>query len=198
MVVGVGGGEHTYVCREHNVNLCLPRGCSVVFSTALYCLCLWWRQHKQPCRWQQGGGCTWEGGACLFSCLLGTTPAPSCWRQRYLPGCCNIFSGTILTAASIARCCCCVCREPWRQQHLHRLMSLVRTRLGVPVVSPVIPLVVGSEAAALGLSRTLLQAGFHVPAIRPPTVPAGEVSNGRKGMGRESRGEGGGHVVNEG
>jgi 7-keto-8-aminopelargonate synthetase-like enzyme len=67
-------------------------------------------------------------------------------------------------------------------------MSLVRTRLGVPVVSPIIPLVVGSEAAALGLTKTLLQAGFHVPAIRPPTVPAGECHSGgggrkRKGMG---------------
>jgi len=68
---------------------------------------------------------------------------------------------------------CLVSREPWRQQHLQRLMSLVRTRLGVPVVSPIIPLVVGSEAAALQLSRQLLSAGFHVPAIRPPTVPAG-------------------------
>jgi 8-amino-7-oxononanoate synthase len=52
-------------------------------------------------------------------------------------------------------------------------MSLVRTRLGVPVTSPIIPLVVGSEAAALQLTQHLLLQGFHVPAIRPPTVPAG-------------------------
>lgn len=52
-------------------------------------------------------------------------------------------------------------------------MSLVSRRLGVPATSPIIPLVVGSETAALALSRTLLQAGFHVPAIRPPTVPPG-------------------------
>lgn len=65
-------------------------------------------------------------------------------------------------------------REPWRQHHLQQLMSLVHMRLGVPVVSPIIPLVVGSEAAALELSRTLLLAGYHVPAIRPPTVPEGE------------------------
>ena len=53
------------------------------------------------------------------------------------------------------------------------LTRLVSRRLGVPAASPIIPLVVGSEAAALQLSRRLLEAGFHVPAIRPPTVPAG-------------------------
>lgn len=54
-----------------------------------------------------------------------------------------------------------------------RLTRLVSSRLGIPAASPIIPLVVGSETAALGLSRQLLAAGFHVPAIRPPTVPAG-------------------------
>jgi hypothetical protein len=73
------------------------------------------------------------------------------------------------------------CREPWRRQHLQRLMSVVRSRLGVPVGSPIIPLVVGSEAAALQLSRTLLMAGYHVPAIRPPTVPAGGTGAALKG-----------------
>lgn len=64
-------------------------------------------------------------------------------------------------------------RERWRQVHLQHLMRLVSTRLGVPVVSPIIPLVVGSEATALALSRQMLSAGFHVPAIRPPTVAPG-------------------------
>jgi 8-amino-7-oxononanoate synthase len=39
--------------------------------------------------------------------------------------------------------------------------------------SPIIPIVLGSEQAALNASAALLQDGLWVPAIRPPTVPVG-------------------------
>lgn len=39
--------------------------------------------------------------------------------------------------------------------------------------SPIIPIVVGSESRAVALSRRLWERGIYVPAIRPPTVPAG-------------------------
>ncbi len=39
--------------------------------------------------------------------------------------------------------------------------------------SPIIPIVLGSEQAALSASAALLQDGLWVPAIRPPTVPVG-------------------------
>jgi 8-amino-7-oxononanoate synthase len=39
--------------------------------------------------------------------------------------------------------------------------------------SPIIPIVLGDERAALGLSAKLQQRGLFVPAIRPPTVPIG-------------------------
>ncbi len=39
--------------------------------------------------------------------------------------------------------------------------------------SPIVPIVLGSEAAALAAARALLDHGIHIPAIRPPTVPKG-------------------------
>ena len=44
---------------------------------------------------------------------------------------------------------------------------------GVEARSPICPLLVGGEKAALAASAALLRDGFHVPAIRPPTVPRG-------------------------
>jgi 7-keto-8-aminopelargonate synthetase-like enzyme len=39
--------------------------------------------------------------------------------------------------------------------------------------SPIIPIILGSERAAIDASAQLLEAGLYVPAIRPPTVPPG-------------------------
>lgn len=53
------------------------------------------------------------------------------------------------------------------------MVSHLSTRLGIPAHSPIIPLVIGPEAATMAAARQLLAQGFHVGAIRPPTVPAG-------------------------
>ena len=46
--------------------------------------------------------------------------------------------------------------------------------LGLPEAeSPIVPLLIGEEAAALAASRLLEDEGFLVVAIRPPTVPQG-------------------------
>jgi 8-amino-7-oxononanoate synthase len=42
-----------------------------------------------------------------------------------------------------------------------------------PAASPIVPLVQGAPKRALDASAALRNAGFLVPAIRPPTVPAG-------------------------
>ncbi|GFR51060.1 hypothetical protein Agub_g13382, partial [Astrephomene gubernaculifera] len=65
-------------------------------------------------------------------------------------------------------------RESWRRAHVWSLAARLGRGLGVPALSPVVPLVVGGQEAALGLSGRLLgEARMHVPAIRPPTVPPG-------------------------
>ncbi len=43
----------------------------------------------------------------------------------------------------------------------------------MPSLTPIQPLLVGSNKAAVELSEGLHQRGIWVPAIRPPTVPAG-------------------------
>jgi 7-keto-8-aminopelargonate synthetase-like enzyme len=55
--------------------------------------------------------------------------------------------------------------------HVERLANAGFTEPGHP--SPIVPIVVGAEQAALDASTTLLAQGLWVPAIRPPTVPAG-------------------------
>ncbi len=47
-------------------------------------------------------------------------------------------------------------------------------RAGLPEAqSPIVPVVIGDEEAALATSRVLENEGYLVIAIRPPTVPAG-------------------------
>lgn len=84
-----------------------------------------------------------------------------------------------------------ITREPHRRQHVRQLASQLRESMndmgltsetskltgvgqGVRISGvPIIPLVVGANERALSLASKLREAGFFVPAIRPPTVPAG-------------------------
>ena len=66
-----------------------------------------------------------------------------------------------------------------RRAHLAALIRQFRERMrGLPFALPasrtaIQPLIVGANEAATGLAHALLQCGFWVPAIRPPTVPKG-------------------------
>jgi 8-amino-7-oxononanoate synthase len=68
--------------------------------------------------------------------------------------------------------------ESWRREHLRKLQALLQTGLQAlcwPLASsetPIQPLMVGSNEAALRVSERLQIQGILVPAIRPPTVPA--------------------------
>ncbi|MDH3639426.1 MAG: 8-amino-7-oxononanoate synthase [Gammaproteobacteria bacterium] len=69
--------------------------------------------------------------------------------------------------------------EPGRRQkvleHVNRFRTGAR-QLDLPLfdsVTPIQPILVGDSGAAVSLSRALRERGFLIPAIRPPTVPAG-------------------------
>jgi 8-amino-7-oxononanoate synthase len=69
--------------------------------------------------------------------------------------------------------------ESWRREHLRRLVARFRAgaeQLGLRLMdspTPIQPVLLGANEAALRASQALLEAGFLVSAIRPPTVPAG-------------------------
>jgi 8-amino-7-oxononanoate synthase len=66
-----------------------------------------------------------------------------------------------------------------RRAHLNQLIAIWRQEMQLqqwqmsPSITPIQPLVLGSNAAALLTSKRLDEAGYWIPAIRPPTVPEG-------------------------
>lgn len=72
--------------------------------------------------------------------------------------------------------------EPERRRHLAQLSHNLRQALvesGWPIIdsiepTPILPLLVGDEQAALALQAKLIEAGIFAPAIRPPTVAPGQ------------------------
>jgi len=69
--------------------------------------------------------------------------------------------------------------EEWRRERLRKLVASLRQGLGEAGAAlassdtPIQPLILGSNARALGASAALRERGILVPAIRPPTVPEG-------------------------
>lgn len=73
-------------------------------------------------------------------------------------------------------------REPRRRRHLAELTAFAHQQiaeLGLHSVgdgiAPIVPILLDSEELAVGVSAELLDAGWFVPAIRPPTVATGNV-----------------------
>jgi 8-amino-7-oxononanoate synthase len=69
-------------------------------------------------------------------------------------------------------------REPHRAREVERKAALLRAELralglAAPGETAIVPIVAGSNEAALRLQEGLQAEGFDVRAIRPPTVPAG-------------------------
>ncbi len=67
---------------------------------------------------------------------------------------------------------------PEGERARHRLqanLAHLGSELGLPQVprSPIVPIVLGSNERAVSVASALLERGYHVQAIRPPTVPVG-------------------------
>lgn len=67
-----------------------------------------------------------------------------------------------------------IAEQPGLRRHVRALARGLRERLGMPPDdSPVLPVVLGANDAAVEAAARLQSAGYDVRAIRPPTVPAG-------------------------
>lgn len=83
------------------------------------------------------------------------------------------FSRQIRAALAIAR------EEDSRRKHLHEIANALRAELAAAGLNcgtsstQIVPVILGSNEAALRVAAQLQTAGFAVRAIRPPTVPAG-------------------------
>lgn len=70
-------------------------------------------------------------------------------------------------------------QEAWRAEKLAALSRFARAELNRrgfntgDAAAHILPVLLGRPERALAVSAALLRAGFHVPAIRPPTVPEG-------------------------
>ena len=121
-----------------------------------------------------------------FSKALGCMGGAICGSQTLIEAAINyapaaIYSTSIspVLAAGVEAAIDVVQREPQRQHRLRQLARQVRQRvreLGFtlpPGDSPIIPIIMGSEEAALSAAQSLRDRGLLVPAVRPPTVPRG-------------------------
>jgi 8-amino-7-oxononanoate synthase len=66
-----------------------------------------------------------------------------------------------------------------RREHLHHLIDIWQKEMNfstwekISSCTPIQPLILGSNASALLAAKLLDEAGYWIPAIRPPTVPIG-------------------------
>ena len=111
-----------------------------------------------------------------FGCLGGFVACSSQWKGLFVNvGRAQVFSTSlpVPVVASAQAALQVSYDEPWRRHHLEKLVERVGNGLGVVAHSPIIPVVLGGETVTMQACSALLRRGFHVPGIRPPTVPAG-------------------------
>ncbi|THU61294.1 hypothetical protein C4D60_Mb07t21780 [Musa balbisiana] len=125
-------------------------------------------------------GCESDVDICIgtlskaVGCLGGFVACSNKWKQLIQSrGRSFIFSTSLpvpIVAAShaslvVAR------KEKWRRTAIWSRVDDFNALTRLNITSPIISLVIGSEKEALCASRHMLESGFHITAIRPPTVP---------------------------
>lgn len=114
---------------------------------------------------------------CAGAFLAASTPICALVRNRARSFVFTTGTSPVLVA-SIARALA-VVTGPEGDRRREKMWSNARhlaRALGLPaheLPSPIFPVLVGDNNRALGLAAQLLELGWHVQAIRPPTVPVG-------------------------
>jgi 8-amino-7-oxononanoate synthase len=136
----------------------------------------------------QGNGMASEMGLCelvdiqivTLSKALGSIGGAICGSKAFCEAVVNhgrafIFSTSPPAAAAAAAEAAIgvMIQEPHRRRRLKDLARRVRAALQMAGDSPIIPIILGSESAALEAAAALRDQGMLVVAVRPPTVPRG-------------------------
>jgi 8-amino-7-oxononanoate synthase len=120
-----------------------------------------------------------------LSKAVGCVGGAICCDEKFRDGVLNFARAYIYStspapavAAAIAESIAVMRDEPHRQRRVRDVSKEFRLRLAAhydlpPGDSPIIPIIVGEESAAVALSEKLLSSGLLVQAVRPPTVPRG-------------------------
>lgn len=115
-----------------------------------------------------GSGGAWVAGSRVLRDVLVNRARTFIFSTAPLP----------VLAAALGAALDVVLDEPHRREGVHRKSVLLRRALedhGIRVEgsSPIVPIVVGSNEAAMSLQGELMASGFDVRAIRPPSVAPG-------------------------
>lgn len=115
-----------------------------------------------------------------FSKAMGLAGAALCGTREFCDGVINwgrayIYSTALppATAHALVAALGVMRKEPQRQSRVRTLATRVRGAVGLTGDSPIVPIVLASERAALDAAEDLRAQGMLVVAIRPPTVPRG-------------------------
>lgn len=150
--------------------------------------------HALGCLGKSGAGLAEELGVleeidivvATMSKSLGSTGGVVAAKKIVIDLLINKARGFIYTTApTVANCAAALAAieilrtEPGRRENLKQNAEYLRRRLNQLGIntgqsrSHIIPVIIGGEKDTLTVSKKLYEMGFFIPAIRPPTVPAG-------------------------